>query len=104
MHIGQSSGGGGCLNSSISCNSAACLSRSSCSSCYSANRFSHSSLCFDRCFFLHEYALQYVADLHLLQIFGLLPFLPQLAQVDTSLVSDNLLSVKVILSSILMQL
>ena len=58
--IGQSSSGGGCLNSSLSCNSAA---RSAASLICS----SHCFLCFDRCFFLHV-ALQYVAFLHLLQL------------------------------------
>ena len=56
--------GGGSLNNASSCNS--------------ATRLSHCFLCFDRCFFLHA-ALQYLASLHLLQIFRLLPSLPQLA-------------------------
>ena len=80
MQIGQSSFSGGILNNFSSCNSAARLSRSSSSSCNSATRLSQSFLCFDLCFFLQD-ALQYVAALHLLQILGLLPSLPQLAQI-----------------------
>ena len=53
------------------------------SSCFSATRLSHSFLCFDRCFFLQA-ALQYVDSLHLLQMFRLLPSLPQLAHTAIS--------------------
>ena len=59
--IGHSSGGGGSLNSSSSCNSATLLS--------------HAFLCFERCFFLHA-ALQYLTSLHLLHVLRLPPSLP----------------------------
>ena len=59
------------------------------SSCNSATRLSHCFLCFDRCFFLQA-ALQYVASLHLLQMFGLIPSLPQLLHTDTAISSFSL--------------
>ena len=72
--MGQSpcSGGGSFLKSSSSCNS--------------ATRLLHSFLCFGLCFFLQA-ALQYVVSLHLLQVFRLLPSLPQLAH--TSILSAS---------------
>ena len=79
--IGQSSAGGGCLNNSSSCNSAACSAASlTCSS--------HSFLCLCLCFFLHA-ALQYLTCLHLLHVlFISLPSLPQFAHIDTILSSS----------------
>ena len=72
--IGQSSRGGGSLNSSSSCNS--------------ATRFSHAFLCFDRCFFLHA-ALQYLTILHLLHVLRLPPSLPHAAQFVVEVSADD---------------